>query len=275
MLLLSQPVVSIKNASLTLGGRSLWKRLSLEVAPGEFVAILGPNGSGKSSLLKTLLGLHSASGTVRVLGKPAKNATGQVGYIPQQKAFDRELLLTGRELVHLGLNGTRWFAPFTTQADAERAQAAITAVGAKRYADQPIGQLSGGEQQRLRIAQAIATNPALLLCDEPLLSLDLASQQATAELINRCREQGTAVLFVTHEINPVLPFVNRVLYLVGSKWAVGTPQEVLTSERLSELYGTRVDVLKIHGRIIVVGAGEVPLTEPHDAHHHVPGVGHE
>ena len=118
----TQPVVSIKNASLTLGSRSLWKRLSLEVSPGEFIAVLGPNGSGKSSLLKALLGLHNTSGTIQVLGKPAKDATRRVGYIPQQKAFSRELLLTGRELVHLGLNGTRWFAPFTTQADAKRAQ---------------------------------------------------------------------------------------------------------------------------------------------------------
>lgn len=272
MPILPQPIVSIKNASLALGGRQLWNHLSLQVSPGEFIAVLGPNGSGKSSLLKTLLGLHSASGgSVSVFGKPAKAAAGQVGYIPQQKAFSRELLLTGRELVHLGLNGTRWFAPFTTRTDAKHAQAAITAVGAERYADQPIGQLSGGEQQRLRIAQAIVTKPALLLCDEPLLSLDLASQQTTAELINSSRQQGTAVLFVTHEINPILPFVDRVLYLVGSKWAVGTPQEVLTSDRLSQLYGTPVDVLRVHGRIIVVSAGDTPPTEPHNVHHHVSG----
>lgn len=267
----AEPVVTIRNASLSFGGRTLWRRLSLTVMPGEFLAILGPNGSGKSSLLKTLLGLHRVSGTVNVLGRPTRPTNNGIGYIPQQKAFAPELSLTGRELVTLGLNGTRWFAPFTTNNDAKRTQTAISAVGATRYADQPLGVLSGGEQQRLRIAQAIVTEPQLLLCDEPLLSLDLASQHTTAELINSCRQKGAAVLFVTHEINPVLPFVDRVLYLVGSKWAVGTPQEVLTSSRLSELYGTPVDVLHVHGRIIVVAAGETPPTELHDTHHHEAG----
>lgn len=267
----SQPVISIKNASLTLGSRALWKRLSIDVAPGEFIAILGPNGSGKSSLLKTLLGFHKPSGSVRVFGQQPRANNQSIGYIPQQKAFSRDLPLTGRELVHLGLNGTRWFAPFTTQSDAKRAHAAIAEVGASRFADRPIGLLSGGEQQRLRIAQAIVNEPTLLLCDEPLLSLDLASQQATAALIDRRRKQGAAVMFVTHEINPVLPFVDRVLYLVGNKWAIGRPAEVLTSARLSDLYGTPIDVLRLHGRIIVVSASDNAPTEPHDVHHHLQG----
>ncbi len=266
----SKPVVSMHNASLKVGGRALWQHLTLDVVPGEFMAILGPNGSGKTSFLKTLLGQHHTTGSIKVLGKPA--ATHQsVGYIPQQKTFSPDVPLTGRELVRLGVNGTSWFKPFTTEADDMLVATALAEVGATNYADEHIGLLSGGEQQRLRIAQAIVNNPPLLLCDEPLLSLDLASQQATANLINKRRKKGAAVLFVTHEINPILPFVDRVLYLVGKKWAIGTPAEVLTSQKLSELYGAPVEVLHIHGRIIVVSVGEHNPTEPHDVHHH-PGV---
>jgi len=261
--------VRLHSASLKLGGRTLWKNLNLNIAPGEFVAVLGPNGSGKSSFIKTLLGLHMpTAGQVHILGGTPEKARAHIGYIPQQKAFDRDIPLTGRDLVALGVTGTRWFAQFTKPADAKRITAAIHRVGASRYADKPLGQLSGGEQQRLRIAQAMAAEPQLLLCDEPLLSLDITSQQQVAALINDQRKLGTAIVFVTHEINPILPMVDRILYLVGGKWAIGTPAEVLTTERLTKLYGAPVEVLNVHGRILVVASNEHALTEPHDAYHH-------
>ncbi|HSX02822.1 MAG TPA: ATP-binding cassette domain-containing protein, partial [Candidatus Saccharimonadia bacterium] len=140
--------------------------------------------------------------------------------------------------------------------------------GASAYADAPVGLLSGGEQQRLRIAQALLGEPHLLLCDEPLLSLDLSHQQAVSVLIDQHRQRtGAAVVFVTHDINPILPMVDRVLYLVGHRWAIGKPDEVLTTAKLTELYGTPVDVLRVRGRVVVVGAGEAVSTEP-GAHHH-------
>ena len=264
---MSDPAVILDQATLRLGGRDIWKKLSLSIAPGEFVAVLGPNGSGKSSFIKTLLGLHKPQGTVRVLGESPRDARRHIGYIPQQKAFDRDIPLTGRDLVAFGVTGSRWFGRTTPHAQTQ-IDKAITRVGAGRYANKPLGQLSGGEQQRLRIAQAIATNPPLLLCDEPLLSLDLASQGTIARLINDQCKSGTAVVFVTHEINPILPMVDRILYLVGGKWAIGTPQEILTTERLSQLYGAPVEVLNVHGRILVAASSEAAMTEPHDAHHH-------
>ncbi|HEX2738421.1 MAG TPA: ATP-binding cassette domain-containing protein, partial [Acidimicrobiia bacterium] len=154
-----------------------------------------------------------------------------------------------------------------TKATVDRA---IAAVEAQQFADAPIGVLSGGEQQRLRVAQAIVGDPQVLLCDEPLLSLDLAHQRGVSQLINGQRERSNAaVVFVTHEINPILPFVDRVLYLVGGRWAIGTPDEVLTSETLSALYDTTVDVLRIRDRIVVVGSDETTPTEPHGDHHHI------
>jgi zinc/manganese transport system ATP-binding protein len=250
------PAVRLRQAELSYGDRRLWAGLTLDVQPGEFLAVLGPNGSGKTSLLKVLLGLQRLSaGIVAVSGSLPHRGSSSVGYIPQQKSFDRDLPLRGRDLVRLGLDGHRfgWSRPNREQR--ARIEAAIAAVGATGYADAPIGLLSGGEQQRLRIAQALLGNPALLLCDEPLLSLDLAHQQAVSTLIDtRRRTAGTAVVFVTHEVNPILPLVDRVLYLVGGRWAVGTPDEVMTSERLTELYGTEVDVLRVRDRIVVIGA---------------------
>jgi len=263
------PVVSLRQASLRLGGRDVWKKIDLDVQPGEFIAVLGPNGSGKSSLIKTLLGLHTLrSGELSVLGQHPIAARKQIGYIPQQKAFDRDIPLTGHDLVALAISGSRWFASPHSSSDNKRIDAAISQVGASRYAHKPLGELSGGEQQRLRIAQSVVTNPPLLLCDEPLLSLDLASQQTVARLINDQRRKGTAVIFVTHEINPILPMVDRIVYLVNGKSAIGTPSEVLTTERLTQLYGAPVEVLNVHGRILVVASNEHAMAEPHDAHHH-------
>lgn len=265
----TQPVVSLRKATLTLGKRTLWRQLDLNVAPGEFVAILGPNGAGKSSLLKTLLGMYMLqAGEVQVLGQTPNNARADIGYVPQQKTFDRDVPMSGRDLVKLGVDGTRWFIRGTSTAENKRIDTAIAEVGARAYAQKPLGLLSGGEQQRLRITQALVNNPRILLCDEPLLSLDLASQQAVANLLDARRKQGAAVLFVTHEINPILPIVDRVLYVVGGKWAIGKPAEVLTSARLSELYGVPVEVLHVHGRILVVSAGEQTSTQLQDAHHH-------
>jgi zinc/manganese transport system ATP-binding protein len=268
------PAIRLSDAALRFGDRTLWGDLSLDVAPGEFIAVLGPNGSGKTSLLKVLLGLQDLSaGTVEVCGRTPRRGTSLVGYIPQQKAFDRDLPLRGRDLVRLGLDGHRWGMGWPGQAGRRQVADVIKSVGASAYADSPIGLLSGGEQQRLRIAQALLGDPRVLLCDEPLLSLDLQHQQAVSALIDaRRREAGTAVLFVSHEVNPILPMVDRVLYLVGGRWAVGTPDEVMTGERLSHLYGTDVDVLRVRGRIVIVGAFDDAHGEP-GGHHHHPDIG--
>jgi zinc/manganese transport system ATP-binding protein len=263
--------VSLQDATLRFGERTLWGSLDLEVAPGEFIAVLGPNGAGKTSLMRVLLGLQRlTSGSVTVGGTPPRRGSGDVGYVPQQRGFDRDLPLRGRDLVRLGLDGHRWGLPLPSRRAREEVQAAIASVGAEGFADAPIGLLSGGEQQRLRIAQALMSRPDVLLCDEPLLSLDLQHQQAVTQLIEaRRRELGTAVMLVTHEINPILPLIDRVLYLAGGNWAVGTPDEVMTSERLTALYGAPVDVLRVRGRVVVVGAPEGAHADGDGGHHHL------
>lgn len=263
-------VAELRDARLRFGDRTIWDGLSLAVQPGEFIAVLGPNGAGKTSLIRVLLGLQRLdAGEVTVNGRSPRRGSADIGYIPQHKGFDRDLPLRGRDLVRMGLDGHRFGLPMPSHPAREQVQRVIDAVGAASYADAPLGALSGGEQQRLRIAQALLSDPTLLLCDEPLLSLDLNHQRGVMELIDgHRRRHDSAVILVTHEINPVLPYVDRVLYLVGGRWAVGTPDEVLTSERLTDLFSSPVDVLRLGERIVVVGGSAQLDTEPSGHGHH-------
>jgi zinc/manganese transport system ATP-binding protein len=254
------PVLSLRSAAMSFGERVLWRGVDLELQPGEFLAVLGPNGAGKSTLLKAVLGQQPlSSGQLLIGGRPPGRGSARVGYVPQQKSMDAATPLRARDLVALGIDGHRWGVRRRSAAERRRIAEALEAVGATGYADAPLGLLSGGEQQRVRIAQALATDPSLLLCDEPLLSLDLRHQRAVAAMIDRRRrEHDTAVVFVTHEINPVLDLVDRVLYIAGGGHRIGPPGEVLSSETLSQLYRTPVDVLNVRGRVVVVGTPDEP-----------------
>jgi len=251
--------------------------VTLDVSAGEFVAVLGPNGAGKSTLLEAVLGLvHVSAGTIRVSGASPRRGNHDIGYLPQRRSFDASVRVRGIDVVRLGLDGDRWGLPLPRPLRAAGRDAAarvdevIALVGASEYARRPIGQLSGGEQQRLLIAQALVRRPALLLLDEPLDSLDLPNQAAIAGLLEGiCRDEGVAVVIVAHDVNPILLYLDRVVYLAGGGVVVGTPAVVIRSETLTALYGTPIEVLHTSdGRLVVVGQPEATSYHPH-LHAHV------
>ena len=266
---MTEPVLSLHQATLSFGDRELWRNLNLEVMPGEFLAVLGPNGTGKTSLLKTILGQQKlSSGSIEFLGGPVHRGDKRIGYIPQQKLLEQGTPLRARDLVAFGVNGNRWGLPTNSRAVRAKVADILESVGASDYANVPVATLSGGEQQRVRVGQSIAGDPRLLLCDEPLISLDLNHQRQVSELIDEQRKRlNTAVVFVTHDVNPILPMVDRVLYLAGGRFRVGTPDEVLRSEVLSYMYDTPVEVIRSRGRIVVLGAPEGYGVHDHLEHH--------
>jgi zinc/manganese transport system ATP-binding protein len=260
----SGSAVRLRGAALAYGDRVLWSGITMDVPRGEFVTILGPNGSGKTSLLRALLGVTALTrGTVEVNEQPVRRGDQRVGYIPQHRGYDTDVPLRARDLVRLGIDGHRWGPPTPNRAARAKVDELLAQVGASDYADVPLSRLSGGEQQRLRVAQALANDPSVLLCDEPLLSLDLHHQRTVVDLIDQRRHaHGTAVLFVTHEINPVLAMTDRVLYIIDGGFRLGTVEQVLTTEALSELYRAPIEVIRRGDRVVVVGAADSS-----DTHH--------
>ena len=266
------PALALRDAAIRLNGRPILSQVTLTIGHGEFVAVLGPNGAGKSTLMKAILGLVPlTAGSVDVLGRPPHQARAQIGYLPQRQSFDAATRVRGVDLVTLGLDGARWGVPVTLtprarqrrRAERRRVEEVIALVGAGAYADRAIGQLSGGEQQRLLIATALVRRPRLLILDEPLDSLDLPNQAAVAGLIRRVASaEDVAVLLVAHDVNPLAAYLDRVIYLAGGRALCGEVDEVITAETLSALYGTTIEVLRTSdGRLVVVGQPEAP-------HHH-------
>lgn len=254
--------LEIKNATLAFGEHVLWRDLNLSVAPGEFIAVIGSNGSGKTSLLKAILGqVQLSQGEIEIHGKPAKAGGDDIGYIPQHRSLDQAGNLLAKDLVRMGLDGHRFGLPLPKAQANRKVMHTLEQIGATELAGKSVGSLSGGQVQRLRVGQAVIGEPHLILADEPLSALDLNQQKLISELIDaEHKRTKAAVLFVTHDVNPILEMVDRVLYLANGHFRIGTPDEVLRSEVLSELYQTPIDVVRNQGRIVVVG------THEHDHH---------
>lgn len=271
----TQPTVVAEGVAAQVGGRSLFGGLDVTLVPGQFVAVLGPNGAGKSTFLRMLLGLHpAAGGSLRVLGDRPGARNRDIGYLPQRRSFDASVRLRGVDLVRLGVDGHRWGTPLPVirrlldrarvEHEQRRLDEAIARVGATGYARRPIGEVSGGEQQRLLIAQALVRQPRLLLLDEPLESLDLPNQQGVAGLLQRISADGVTVVIVAHDVNPILGYLDQVIYIVGGQALAGAPKDIITTEQLSRLYGAPIEVVRTPaGRLVVIGQPEAASYHAH------------
>jgi len=254
--------IVLDRAGVVLDGRVIWDDVSLTIAQGDFVAVLGPNGAGKTTLFKAILGLLPLHrGSITVLGQPVRRGNPRIGYLAQRRTFDSDLRIRARDIVRLGLEGARWGVPLPILGAVQRHQdrrkvsEVIDLVGAAGYADRAIGELSGGEQQRLLIAQALVAEPRILLLDEPLDSLDPSNQQGVAALVHRiCVERGVTVLLIAHDVNTILTYLDGVIYVAQGRSLTGRVDDVITTASLSRLYGAPIEVLRTSdGRLVVIG----------------------
>jgi zinc/manganese transport system ATP-binding protein len=252
-------VLTVDGVSVRLGGREVLQDVRFGIKPGEFVGLIGSNGAGKTTLLRVILGLLTPSvGEVRINGRPRRPRGAGIGYVPQKIQLDPDMPLRARDLVGLGLDGHRFGLPLPSRSRRALVDEMLRAVDAEHIANARVGLLSGGEQQRILIAHALISRPALILLDEPLANLDIASEQEVVTLLSRiAREQRIAVLISAHEMNPLLPVMDRIVYMAQGRAASGPTSEVVRGDVLSELYGHHVDVIHVHGRILVVaGRGD-------------------
>ena len=256
-------VLRVTDVSVSLGGRRVLDRVSFSVGAGGFCGLIGSNGAGKTTLLRVILGLIApSSGRIEVAGGSPSRRNPQIGYVPQKIALEADMPLRARDLVGLGLDGHRFGFSRPTATRRIAVDEILDAVGATEFAEARIGNLSGGEQQRVMIAQALISRPKLLLLDEPLANLDIRSAAEVVELLARiAAEQRIAILLSAHDMNPLLPVMNRVVYLADGRAASGTTDEVVRTDTLSRLYGHHVEVIHVQGRVLVVSGAE------HQSHH--------
>ena len=251
-------LLRLENIGVRLGGRQILSGVSFAVAPGQFTGLIGPNGAGKTTLLRVILGLTPPTeGRVLLNGSPkTRHGGGLIGYVPQKLAIDQDMPLRARDVVALGIDGHRLGFAFPSRQRREMIEEALEDVGAAGYANARVGELSGGEQQRVLIAHALISRPKLLLLDEPLANLDIKSEQEIVAVLGRlAREQKIAVLLSAHDMNPLLGVMDRIVYVANGRVATGSTDEVVTSEGLTRLYGHQVDVVRVQNRVLVV-AGE-------------------
>jgi zinc/manganese transport system ATP-binding protein len=260
-------VIAFRDVTLTLGERRVLNRVSLEIASQEFVGVLGPNGSGKTTLMRAVLGLvPPANGSIHVLGRPATRGNAEIGYMPQVRAAAGSMRLSGWDFVAGVLDGHRLGLPIRGKEGRAEVDRVLDLVGGRELARRPLAEISGGERQRLLLAQTLIGHPRLLLLDEPLISLDPRHQTEVVELVKSLQlELGIAVLFSAHELNPLLGAIDRVLYLGNGQAALGAVDEVITGPVLSRLYGSEIEVVRLKGRIFVMSGSQ---NVEHGAHRH-------
>ena len=269
-------VIELDCATIGIGGRNILEDVSFAIRAGEFIGVLGPNGAGKTTLMRAILGLlPPRAGDLRVFGRAPQRGDPAIGYLPQVRTVLPDLRVRGLDFIAISLHGERWGLPSLTGGDRRMIEETLAAVGARELAERPLSAMSGGERQRLLLAQALLGGPKLLLLDEPLISLDQRHQEVAIDVVRRvCRERNITVLFSAHELNQLLGALDRVLYLGNGKAVLGTVDDVVTAPVLSRLYGTEINVLRADGHIFVMSRGRDVERADH-LHDHSHNHGHE
>ncbi len=264
----AQPLLEVRRVNVSVEGRDILRDVNFSINHGEFTGLIGSNGAGKTTLFRVVLGIQEhASGEVLLHGEPLARSNRSIGYVPQKVLFDPDLPIRARDLVALGADGHRYGLRRRTRALHEAVDEMLDAVDAGTFADRRVGGLSGGEQQRVLIAHSLISRPELLLLDEPLANLDPGSVQEIIALLHRVSQrQRVAILLSAHEMNPLLPVMDRIVYVANGHVASGTTDEVVRPSVLSELYGHHVDVLRVHGRVLVVATALPVGPAPNDEH---------
>lgn len=268
-------VIALDHVMLRVGSRIVLSDVSFDIETGEFIGVLGPNGAGKTTLMRAILGLlPPTSGSVKVFGHTPERGNPAIGYLPQLRTVLPDLRVRGRDFIASSLNGERWGLPSLSLYDRSMIEETLDAVGARDLAARPLSDMSGGERQRLLLAQALIGQPKLLLLDEPLISLDARHQEVAIDVVRKvCRERKITVLFSAHELNQLLGTLDRVLYLGNGQAVLGTVEEVVTAPVLSRLYGTEIQVVRADDHIFVMSRGSDVERTDHLHDHH--GHGHE
>ena len=218
------PILKVKNLNVKLDGEEIIKDLSFEVKEGEVLTILGPNGAGKTVLLKTLLGILPYEGEID-WRKEVK-----IGYVPQRLPFIKDMPMSVKEF-------------FALENVSERGtKEVLKSIGTGQdILKKKIGELSSGQFQRILIGWALASDPGILLFDEPLAGVDVGGQESVYNLLEKLKkEKDLTILFVTHELSIVYKFSDRVLCLNKRMLCYGAPKEILIPERISELYSGEI-----------------------------------
>jgi zinc/manganese transport system ATP-binding protein len=255
-------IITVESVVAGYRDKIVWRDANFAIDRGQFVAVIGPNGAGKTTLFRLLLGLQQPiSGTIKIFNSRPKRGNPQIGYVPQRHLIDSETNIECLELVRLAISGKRWGFSLFSKNDTKTALDTLQAVRAAELAHRSLGGLSGGELQRIFLAEALVSNPDILLLDEPLSNLDIRrSRELVQEINNLVRSRNVTAFLVAHDINPLLPFLDNVIYIANGKVATGKPEEVLTSETLTALYEVPIEVMRDSmGNVAIIGTG----TEDH------------
>jgi len=245
------PIFDVKSLNYSVRGLNILISISLEIFNGEYVAIIGPNGGGKTTLIRLLLGLEEPTeGSIKLYGKKIKNFKEwhKIGYVPQRASLvDENFPATVEDIVKMGRVSKRTFFRRMSNEDKSAVQDAMIKMDVLNLKDKMVGTLSGGQRQRVMIARALASNPEILILDEPNTGVDMVSQKNFYALLAKLnKEEKITIVFITHDIGVIADDIGRLFTINQKATICNNPKETLSCEDMSALYGIEAHLIHNH-----------------------------